>query len=190
MMPSSVAPTRLSQPRAWPSRVVPLELRGGELLQQRPALAQRPLDQRLAARIGEQIERDHQRRRLLRQPLDPARRRMDALEQGVERERPAVRHDDLAVEHEALGAQRLGGGDDLGEIAGERLAGFRLQLDLGAVAEHQAAEAVPFRLVLPLRPGRDLVDRERLHRRKRGMQRERHTRDLPSAYPGQACPRT
>ena len=39
--------------------------------------------------------------------------------------------------------------DDLGEIAAERPARLGLQLDVRAVAEDQAAEAVPFGLELP-----------------------------------------
>ena len=135
-----------------------LELRCGEVLQPRPPLAQGLIDQRPSARVDEEIERDHQRGRLLGESLDAARGRMDALQQRVEREGLALRHDDLAVEHEAFCPQRPRGGDDFRKIAGERLAGFRLQLDPRAIAEDQAAEPVPFRLVVPVGPGRDLLD--------------------------------
>ena len=82
--------------------------------------------------------------------LHAALRRMDALQQRVEGERAVVRHDDLAIEHEFLRLQRASGVDQFGKIARQRLAGFRLQLDLVAVAEDEAAKAVPFRLVLPI----------------------------------------
>ena len=55
--------------------------------------------------------------------------------------------------------------DDLGEVAGERLARLRLQLDFVAVAKREAAKAVPLGLVLPPGAGRDLVHDARLHRR-------------------------
>ena len=58
----------------------------------------------------------------------------------------AQRHEHLAVEHAPVGqllAHRL---DHLGEVAGQRLGVAAGQLDLVAVLEHQAAEAVPLRL--------------------------------------------
>ena len=63
---------------------------------------------------------------------------MDALAERVEVLAPVrVAHDDLAVEHVAPGGKR-----ELGEVAAERLAVARLQEDLLAVHEGQAAEAV------------------------------------------------
>jgi len=50
---------------------------------------------------------------------------MNALQEGVEGKALALRHDDLAVEREAIRLQPQGGGDDLGEIAREILAGLR-----------------------------------------------------------------
>ena len=64
------------------------------------------------------------------------------------------------------------GFDELGEIARQRLAGFRLQLDLVAVAEDEAAEAVPFRLVLPFVAGGNLVHRFGFHGHEGLTQRE------------------
>ena len=79
--------------------------------------------------------------------VDPGLGRVDALQQGLEVQPVAAGDDDLAVDHAAVrqvGPQRL---DDLGEVAGQRLLAAAGQLDLVAVAEHDAAEAVPLRLV-------------------------------------------
>ncbi len=116
MMPSSVAPTRvepfLAPRRAWSSRATAGCVRcfakcfARERLQPLAALRQRLVDQRRAVGVGQQIEHDQQRRRLRRELLHAARRRMNALQQRVERERPAVGHHDLAVEHEVLRLER------------------------------------------------------------------------------------
>ena len=55
-----------------------------------------------------------------------------------------VEQHDLAVEHVAPLGER-----QLGEVAGQRLAVARLQVDLVAVDERERAEAVPLRLVDP-----------------------------------------
>src|SRR6266487_1064450 len=91
---------------------------------------------------------------------------MDALEQVVEREGAVLRHHDLAVEDKGVGLESEGCLDQVGEIARERAAGLGLENDVSSVAEQQTAKSVPFRLVLPATSGRDLVGRERLHRRK------------------------
>ena len=88
-----------------------------EGFQRAAALAQRPVGQRHAVGTGQQIERDQQRGRFFRQFLDPARRRMNALEQGVEREGAVLRHHDLAIEDKRLGFQRQDGGDQLWKVA-------------------------------------------------------------------------
>src|SRR5438876_695647 len=67
---------------------------------------------------------------------------------------------------------RRDGGDDFGEIAGERLSGLRLQLNGVAVLERKAAKAIPLRLVLPDRALGDLVDEKRLHRRVGRLERQ------------------
>ena len=56
--------------------------------------------------------------------------------------------------------------DDLGEIAPERLARLGLQLDLVAVAEGEAAEAVPLGLVLPAVALGQLGGEQGFHRRR------------------------
>ena len=147
------------------SRVAAQILRS-EFFQPRPPLAQRKIDERMTLVVREQVECDEQARRLFGELAHAARGRMNALEQRVEREGVAFRNHDLAVEHELL---RLQLADRLGyfrEIARQRLAGFRLQLDRVAVAKREAAKSVPFRLVLPLRPARDFADGHRLHGRE------------------------
>jgi hypothetical protein len=66
----------------------------------RPALPQWSLDQRLAIGVRQEIEHDEERRRLHRELLHPALRRMDPLQQGIERKRPIDRNDDFPVEDE------------------------------------------------------------------------------------------
>ena len=80
---------------------------------------------------------------------------MDALAERVE-VLPAVgvEEHDLAVEHVA--ALREG---QLGEVAAQRLAAARLQVDVRAVDEGEGAESVPFGLVHPAVAGRQLLGR-------------------------------
>src|SRR5436309_3886282 len=73
--------------------------------------------------------------------------------------------------------------NQVGKIARQRAAGFGLQDHLSPIAKDEAAKAVPFGLIQPAAAGRDLVDRERLHRREGRTQCSspaRHTR-RPSA---------
>jgi len=75
-----------------------------------------------------------------------------------------MRDDQLTIEHEA---PRIEGTDrrlHLGKVARQALAGPRLQLDVRAVPQRQAAKAVPFGLVLPALIARQLIDEPRLHR--------------------------
>ncbi len=185
MMPSRVAPTRSSQPLASAEpggRRREADAGGaaqvffGKRLELAPPHLQRLIDVRFAVGSDQEVEHDQQRRRLRRQPLHPALRGMDALQQGVEGERAVERDDDLAVEHEGLGLDAKNGLDQLGIIAGQRLARLRLQLDLVVIAKHQATKAVPFRLVLPFVAGRDLVDRQSFHRREWRTKRQSHDR--------------
>ena len=77
--------------------------------------------------------------------------------QRVEVETPLVRDDELAVEHDAvrqLFEQRLA---QLGEVAQQRLLVARLEIELVAVAEHDAAEPVPLRFVDHVARGRHLA---------------------------------
>ena len=65
-----------------------------------------------------------------------------------------VEEDDLAVEHVAALGER-----ELGEVARQRAAVARLQVDLAAVDEGDRAEAVPLRLVDPAVAGRQRARR-------------------------------
>src|SRR5262249_38840503 len=99
--------------------------------------------------------------------------RVNALEQVIERERAPAWHNDLAVEHELTCGNRPGARNHVREVARQRLAGLGLQLDFLAAAKHEAAKAVPFRFVLPLRPDRNGIDRGRLHGWDRWLERHR-----------------
>src|SRR5688572_22927228 len=99
---------------------------------------------------------------------------MDAHQEVIEGEAVVDRDHDLAVEHEPLA---LEGGDrlyQLREVAPQRLARLRLELHFGAVAEDQAAETVPLRLVLPPGSLRDAVRQECLHGRIRRVYGKSH----------------
>ena len=85
-------------------------------------------------------------RGLLGQHPHPGVGRVDPLLQPLELEPVTDGHEDLAVEHAPLGQGRLHRLDDLGEVAGQRLGVAAGELDLVAVAEHDAAEAVPLGL--------------------------------------------
>ena len=94
---------------------------------------------------------------------------MDALSEGVEILAPVgAANDDLAVEHVAPGGEA-----QLGKVATERFAVARLQEDLLAVDEGQAAEAVELDLVDVLLAGGQLLAGERELRLERRDQRAR-----------------
>src|SRR4051812_9738862 len=88
---------------------------------------QRMLHQRGATLVDKKVENDVERGRLLRELADPALRRVNALEQVIERKFAFDWHDDLAVEDELPGLQRRDGFDDFRKISAQRLARFRLQ---------------------------------------------------------------
>ena len=116
----------------------------------------------------------------LLQRIHPAKSRVDLLAEHVEVElrngaRVVADHHQLAVDHDARRQLGLGLLDDLGKVPGHRLAAAAGQLDLVAVAEHDAAEAVPLRLVEHVGPlGRQLTRELRKHRFERGCHRQRH----------------
>ena len=91
--------------------------------------------------------------------------------QRVEVEAAFVGDDELAVEHDPVGElfeQRLA---QLGEVAQQRLLVARLEIEVVAVAEHDAAEAVPLRLVADVARRRQLtreLGEHRLERRTHG----------------------
>jgi hypothetical protein len=91
---------------------------------------------------------------------------VNALQQIVEGERVARGNDEFAIEHGARDGESPQTRYDLGEITFERLTGFRLQAYVVAVAEREATETVPLRLVLNARFTRDRRDESRFHRRE------------------------
>ena len=108
---------------------------------------------------------------------------MDPLQQRLEVQPVAARDDDLAVDHALLGQVRLHRGDDLGEVAGQRPLVAAAELDLVAVAEDDAAEAVPLRLVEQPVAGGQLgrgLGQHRLHRRE---QRQIHAGSQSAVNP-------
>ena len=82
------------------------QLEPGDALEHRAALLVGALHQHLVL-DGQHVEGDEARRRLLGQPRDPRRRRMDALAERAER-----RRDELAVDDVAPGGEA-----HLGEVA-------------------------------------------------------------------------
>src|SRR6478672_3012719 len=82
--------------------------------------------------------------------------------------------DQLAVDHESLLFESAQGFHHVGEIAGEGLSGFGLEIDVVAVAKGDAAKAVPFGFILPLSSDWNLVDRLRFHGRKRRFDQKGH----------------
>ena len=124
---------------------------------------------------GEQVEGDQPGRGLVGEQGDPAGRGVDAQQQGVEVEPPAVGvgDDDLGVDHTAgrqFGPHRF---DDLGEVAGQGPLPAAAQLHLVAVAEHDRAEPVPLGLEAPGPIGQP-GDRLSQHRRHRRHHRKIH----------------
>jgi hypothetical protein len=99
---------------------------------------------------------------------------MLTLLQRVEVESAFVRDDQLTVEDNAVGQlfeQRFA---QLREVAQQRLVVPALQIEIVAVAEHDAAEAVPLRFVGDFARRRQLTRQLREHRVERWMQRQRH----------------
>src|SRR2546421_3651814 len=150
--------------------------RGGEMdgrlgSAQHPLQALAPLRQRVLTQVvvalGEEIERDEARRGLGRQLRHPAGGRVDTHLQEIEVETLLGGDHDLAVEHRALGERAAQLLDELGEVPVERALVAAAELDLVAVAEHDAAEAVPLRLVEHPVAGRELADELGQHRRHR-----------------------
>ena len=146
-------------------------LRAGEhRLEPRPPIAERRLAQRLVAE-REQVEGDVGRRYLHRQLVHARLGGMLAQLQRVEVETAFVRDDELAVEHDAFGELREQRLAKLGEVAQQRLAVPALQIEVVTVAEDDAAEAVPLRLVRHQAGGRQLareLGEHRVERRPNG----------------------
>src|SRR3954453_4363003 len=90
--------------------------------------------------------------------------------------------DDLAVQCEPSGGQCPERADQLGEVARERSLVAAAQVDFLAVAEDQAPEPVPFRLV-EVSPPRELSLEAGEHRRQRRSHGERHALLVPARSP-------
>jgi hypothetical protein len=71
---------------------------------------------------------------------------MDALAEGVEVERVAHDHHNLAIDHASLGQLSPDGFHEFGEVAREWSLVPRPELDAVAVAEDNASETIPLRL--------------------------------------------
>ena len=150
--PSKPAPSKWSNHCSARSRLVVAGVRksGGFASREQPfeagaPIAQRLVEHRLVAE-REQVERDVRRRDLLRELLHARRGRVLAELERVEVEPVRRRDHELAVEHDLGGQlfeQRLA---QLGEVAQQRLLVAALEIEVVAVAEQDAAEAVPLRL--------------------------------------------
>jgi hypothetical protein len=110
---------------------------------------------------------------------------MDALEQRVEVQSTVVGvgDHDLAIDDAAIGQLLEQRFDQLGEVARERPFVAAGEFDLVAVAEHDAAKAVPLGFVQPpVAVGND-VGRLGQHGRDRRSDRKGHSVSLPAASP-------
>ena len=94
----------------------------------------------------EQVERDVARRDLVAQSLHPARGRMQPPHERGEIERAVDDDDQLAVEHGVAHGERGERLGDLREVPRERPAVATPQVNLAAVHECHAAEAIPLGL--------------------------------------------
>ena len=127
-----------------------------QLLQRGTALGQGPLQQRLVF-SGEQVEDHVDGGCLDGQALDARGGRVDALAERVEVLMALLAaNDDLPVEHVATWREH-----QLGEVAPEWLGVARLQEDLRAVDEGQAAKPIELDLVGVVLAARQLLARER-----------------------------
>ncbi len=160
---------------------------GEHLVEQRPPLGERPFEQDLVAQC-QQVEGDERCRGLGRKSLHARRGGVDALQQRIEVEAATARggHDDLAIDHTAVGQRGGERAQQLGEVPGERAFVAARQLDLVAVAEDDATEPVPLRFVEPAlgrtgRCDRDPLGRLGEHRGDRRTERELHRTSVPAA---------
>ena len=116
------------------------------------------------------------------EPGDPRGGRVDALGEGVPGEvllpgRPGA-DDDLGVRHDALGQEAPDGVHDLGEVPGQGFRAARVEGDVVAVADDEAAEAVPLGLVQQIAArGRPRDAGHRLAQHRVHGQRDRDARE-------------
>ncbi len=97
--------------------------------------------------MRQQVEGHEGRGCRLGQLSDPALSRVDSLGERVEVETVGAGDHHLAIENAPFRKFPMEGFDQLGEVSGERLLVAAAQLDPVTFPEHDAAEAVPFRLV-------------------------------------------
>jgi hypothetical protein len=102
---------------------------------------------------AKQIENKTQRRCLDGELRHSTLRRMNSLQQIIEGERFTDRHYELAIDQEPLFRKFSGGRFHFRKVARQILTGFGLHDDVVAVPAQQTAEAIPFRLVLPMLAG-------------------------------------
>ena len=150
-------------------------------LERRAPLGKRRFDQRPTLDL-QAIEQHQLRRRLRGKLAHPAFGRVQPQLQRLERQHAADRDDQLAVEHEPVAGSAAMRRDDLREIAPERPPRLGLQLHVLAVAEDEAAKAVPFGLELPALALGQRLDQLRLHRRQ-GRRRLQVAKSGPKASP-------
>src|SRR5438045_39761 len=93
------------------------------------------------------VDAEQQRAESVAVLVHAAGRRMLAQLQSVEVEASLVRNDELTVEDDALGKLREQRLAQLGEVAEQGPLVAALKIEIVAVAEHEASEAVPLRLV-------------------------------------------
>src|SRR5205823_6238549 len=136
-----------------------------KLLQRHPPCGERTGNERFAPSI-DQKNKDHVgRRRFLGQALNAAGGGMNALQERVKIQASAAADDNFSVQYKFVRGQNTQRGSDFREITRERLASLGLQDDLIALAESQAAEAVPLGLIKPARFARQFFYRLGFSRR-------------------------
>ncbi len=113
----------------------------------------------------EDVEADELGRDLGRELADPALGGVEAHLERVEVERTAALDHDLPV-HSRPRRQLLGQLTQLGEVAQERAGVPAPDVELALDILDDSPETVPFRLVLPLALGRELIDELGLHGRE------------------------
>ena len=88
---------------------------------------------------------------------------MEAKLQFVEGKTATNIDDKFAVEDKFLRGQARERDEGVREIARERLARFRLQINVFPAAKREAAEAIPFRFILPTGADRNFINRVGIH---------------------------
>ena len=153
---------------------------GEQRLQSGMALFQRCGQQQFVV-DGQQVEGHERGGRLGSQTPHSRFGRMNALQQCVEVETAivGVGHHDLAVDHAAIRQVVQHRLDQLGEVARERALVAAGQFDVVAIAEHDAAKAIPLGLVQPTVAIGNGVGQLGQHRREGGCDRQRHGCSLP-----------